>query len=61
MTGRIDVHQHILMDRQGIATAILSVSTPGVFLGDGSDAASIARQVNEFAAGLVSAHADRFG
>ncbi|WP_245765659.1 hypothetical protein [Nonomuraea jiangxiensis] len=39
------------MDDQGIATAILSISTPGVHLGDGTDAATMARTVNEFGAG----------
>lgn len=50
-----------LMDRQGIATAILSVSTPGVHLGDGSDAVTMARTVNEFGAGLVNEYPGRFG
>ncbi|MBN6056644.1 amidohydrolase family protein [Nonomuraea sp. RK-328] len=50
-----------LMDRQGIAAAILSVSTPGVHLGDGTDASAMARTVNEFGAGLAQAHPGRFG
>ncbi|GAA4629485.1 amidohydrolase family protein [Actinoallomurus vinaceus] len=50
-----------LMDRQGIATAILSLTTPGAYLGDGVDAASVARQANEYGAGLAEAHRDRFG
>ncbi|GAA3614732.1 amidohydrolase family protein [Nonomuraea rosea] len=93
MTGRIDVHQHLvpepyarwlrsrgvdapggrplpswspaqaleLMDRQGIATAILSLTTPGAYLGDGSDAADVARQANEYAAQLAADHPGRFG
>ncbi|MFG1687959.1 amidohydrolase family protein [Nonomuraea sp. NPDC049269] len=93
MTGRIDVHQHLvpepyarwlqshgvdapggrplpawspaealeLMDRQGIATAILSLTTPGAFLGDGSDAAYVARQANEYAAQLAADRPGRFG
>lgn len=93
MTGRIDVHQHLvpkpyarwlrshgvdapggrplpdwslaaaleLMDRQGIATAILSLTTPGAYLDDGSDAAYVARQANEYAAQLAADHPGRFG
>ncbi|MEU4540740.1 amidohydrolase family protein [Streptosporangium sp. NPDC023825] len=50
-----------LMDRQGIAAAILSVSTPGVHLGDGADASAMARAMNEFGAGLAEAYPGRFG
>jgi predicted TIM-barrel fold metal-dependent hydrolase len=50
-----------LMDRHNIATAILSVSTPGVHLGDGGDARSLARLVNEYAAEVVRARPERFG
>jgi hypothetical protein len=46
-----------LMDRQGIATAILSLSTPGVHLDDGTDAPAMARSMNEFGAELVKDHA----
>ncbi|GAA2367598.1 amidohydrolase family protein [Nonomuraea africana] len=49
------------MDRQGIAAAILSLTTPGAYLGDGSDAARVARQSNEYAARLVTDHPGRFG
>ena len=93
MTGRIDVHQHMMpkpyarwlrshgvetpggralpawspaealemMDHQGIATAVLSVSTPGAFLDGGADAASVAREVNEYAARVAADHPGRFG
>ncbi|MET7332134.1 amidohydrolase family protein [Nonomuraea sp. NPDC005650] len=93
MTGRIDVHQHMIpepyarrlrshgvdapggrplpawspaeavemMDRQGIATAIVSLTTPGAYLGDGADAASVARQANEYGAELAAARPGRFG
>lgn len=57
-----------LMDRHQIQTAIVSVSTPGVYprpsaLGTGKNLAarSWARQVNEFAAQLVTDHPGRFG
>lgn len=50
-----------LMDSAGIATGILSVSTPGVHLGDDAEARAMARSVNEFAAAVVRAHPGRFG
>ncbi|MFG2004350.1 amidohydrolase family protein [Spirillospora sp. NPDC048911] len=50
-----------LMDRQGIATAILSLSTPGVHLGDDREAATAAREFNEYGAELVKDHPERFG
>lgn len=50
-----------LMESAGIATGILSVSTPGVHLGDDAEARSMARTVNEFAASVVQRHPGRFG
>ncbi|GAA2629005.1 amidohydrolase family protein [Actinomadura fulvescens] len=50
-----------LMDRQGIATALLSLTTPGVHLGDDREAAAAAREFNEFGAELVKDHPGRFG
>ena len=50
-----------LMDRHRIDTAVLSVSTPGTHLGDGSDAAAMARLVNDYAAAMVDKHPGRFG
>jgi predicted TIM-barrel fold metal-dependent hydrolase len=45
-----------------IATAILSVSTPGTtFLPDPADAAALARDLNDDTATLVAAQPDRFG
>jgi 6-methylsalicylate decarboxylase len=49
------------MDKQGIATAVLSLSTPGVWFGDPQAAAQTARRVNEYAADLVRSHPCRFG
>jgi predicted TIM-barrel fold metal-dependent hydrolase len=49
------------MDQAGIATAISSVSAPGVHFGDDQKARSLARRVNEFSAKLVSDHPARFG
>jgi predicted TIM-barrel fold metal-dependent hydrolase len=46
----------------GIGTAILSVSTPGTaFLPNPADAAALARDLNDYTAGLAAAQPDRFG
>jgi predicted TIM-barrel fold metal-dependent hydrolase len=54
-----------VMDAHGIAKAILSVSTPGVHPDpakrDDAEARAMARELNEFAAGIVRAHPQRFG
>lgn len=45
-----------------VGTAILSVSTPGTtFLPDPSDAAALARDLNDYTAELAAAQPDRFG
>jgi 6-methylsalicylate decarboxylase len=50
-----------LMDAEGTATGILSVSTPGVHLGDNGEARKMARAVNEFSANVVAQYPSRFG
>ncbi|GHD42368.1 amidohydrolase family protein [Streptomyces galbus] len=50
-----------LMDATGVAVSMLSVSSPGVHLGDTARAVALARTVNEEGADLVAAHPDRFG
>jgi predicted TIM-barrel fold metal-dependent hydrolase len=50
-----------LMDRRGIATAITSVSAPGVHFGDDAEARELARTVNEIQAELVRNDPTRFG
>ena len=51
-------------EKNGIETAILSISTPGVWLGPGTDLSAsktLARKLNEFCAGLVRDNPQRFG
>jgi predicted TIM-barrel fold metal-dependent hydrolase len=50
-----------LMDRQQIATAIASVSAPGVYFGDAAFARDTARRCNEFIAQIVRDYPQRFG
>ena len=54
-----------VMDRHGIATAILSISTPGVHLDPARsvdiEARARAAEMNDFAASLARAHPGRFG
>jgi len=49
------------MDKNGIAKAITSVSTPGVNLKDGSFSRDLARSCNEYSAQLISDYPNRFG
>lgn len=49
------------MDAHGIATAILSLSAPGVNFGGPLQARDLARACNEFAAETISRHPGRFG
>ena len=50
-----------MMDRQGIATAMLSVSSPGVHFGNDEAARTLARSVNEFATRTAQDYRGRFG
>jgi hypothetical protein len=49
------------MDRLGVETAFLSISSPGVHFGDDTAARTLARQVNEEGARLVREYPGRFG
>jgi predicted TIM-barrel fold metal-dependent hydrolase len=50
-----------MLDRQGIAAAVTSISSPGVHFGDADAARDLARRCNEISARLVSDHPTRFG
>lgn len=49
------------MDACGIATSVLSISSPGTHFGDDHAARRLAREVNEHGATLRARHPDRFG
>ena len=49
-----------VLDRLGIRTAYLSISSPGVHFGDDGAARALSRRCNEEAARLVKAHPGRF-
>jgi 6-methylsalicylate decarboxylase len=54
--------QHLeSMDKLGISTAILSVSSPGVHFGDDAKARQLSRRINEEGMRLSEVHAGRFG
>ncbi|QGZ93732.1 amidohydrolase family protein [Terricaulis silvestris] len=49
------------LDDAGTQTAITSISTPGVHMGDDAAARDLARRCNEFTAKLIHERPDRFG
>jgi aminocarboxymuconate-semialdehyde decarboxylase len=49
------------LDEAGIDIAVPSISTPGVHFGDDAAARMLARQVNEYLAGIRHDRPDRFG
>jgi predicted TIM-barrel fold metal-dependent hydrolase len=55
--------QHSLaeMDKNGVATSIVSISAPGIWFGNGRSARTLARQINDYAAQLAKDYPGRFG
>jgi 6-methylsalicylate decarboxylase len=49
------------MDRRGVATAVLSITTPGIWFGDAQAARTLTRKCNEYAAQMVKDNPTRFG
>ncbi|WP_103348885.1 amidohydrolase family protein [Amycolatopsis sp. CA-128772] len=57
-----DAEKHLtLMDRWGIATSLLSISSPGTHFGDDDAARRLTRHVNDTGAEICRARPDRFG
>jgi 6-methylsalicylate decarboxylase len=50
-----------LMDKEGVATCMLSCTTPGVWFGDPEESLAIAHEMNEFGARMMSDYKGRFG
>jgi predicted TIM-barrel fold metal-dependent hydrolase len=54
--------EHVdVMNRLGIATSLLSISSPGVYFGDEAAARDLAREMNEIGRRAVVDHPRRFG
>jgi predicted TIM-barrel fold metal-dependent hydrolase len=49
------------MDQAGVATAITSITTPGVWIGDHDQGRRVARDCNDYAARMAADHPRRFG
>ena len=49
------------MDKAGVATAIMSITTPGVWIGDHAQGRRVARECNDYTAKLAADHPGRFG
>jgi len=49
------------MDNNGIATALVSISTPGIWFGDVTQSRRLARQCNDYAAQMARDFPGRFG
>jgi 6-methylsalicylate decarboxylase len=49
------------MDQSDVATAILSITTPGIWLGDDQQGRRVARECNDYGARLAADYPGRFG
>lgn len=49
------------MEKNGVRTSFLSVSTPGVWFGNADEARRLSRECNDFAAQVARDHSGRFG
>jgi predicted TIM-barrel fold metal-dependent hydrolase len=49
------------LDRGGGAAAVLSITNPGLYLGDRAQAIRLSRECNDYGAKVVQAHPTRFG
>ena len=49
------------MDKGGVATSMISLTTPGIWFGNIADTKAIARDLNDYGAGMVSSYPGRFG
>lgn len=49
------------MDRNGVATAVVSITNPGIWFGNAQAARKLARECNDYSARLVKDHPGRFG
>ncbi len=49
------------MDRDGVATSLISCTAPGVWFGDGDESRMLARELNEYGAKMASDYKGRYG
>jgi len=49
------------MDRGGVSTAMISITTPGIWFGNIDETRRLARRENEYGARMVSDYKGRFG
>jgi predicted TIM-barrel fold metal-dependent hydrolase len=50
-----------MMDRDGVATSLISCTAPGVWFGDPDEARTLARELNEYGAKMASDYKGRYG
>ena len=50
-----------MMDKEGVATCVISCTTPGVWFGDPEESRVLAREMNEFGARMMSDYKGRYG